>query len=148
MIPNYHTLACTLLSKGIRLKEVKSKTPLLAYVPYPSNELQSRQTSACIIWWDAHYCDIHVNTRLTASSHFVIACPMRPITHQVNKWNCHSCPQQPRSHARMGTMLHSHINALHSLLHFSIYLFRNLCWRKCVLWHVWEYQLMCISNRL
>lgn len=67
--------------------------------------------------------------------------PMRPITHQLNKWNCHSCPQQACCHARMGTMLHLHINVRQSLSRFYIYLFRNWCQRKYMEWHVWEYRL-------
>lgn len=34
--------------------------------------------------------------------------PVRPITHRLNNWNCHSCQCQPYCHGRMDTTLHTH----------------------------------------
>lgn len=107
-------LASALLSKGIRGELSEEYLGKNCTCSLPNRTADTRRRPMVAVC----SCDIHMNTRLTASSHFVIAFPMRPITHQLNKWNCHSCPRQPRCHARLGTVLCSCINVLYLLVAF------------------------------
>lgn len=64
--------------------------------------------------WHTHKWYMHINISDTHAHESARertlphSSPVRPITHRLNNWNCHSCQCQPYCHGRMGTTLYAH----------------------------------------
>ena len=93
--------------------------------------------------WHTHIWYTHVNmsgTRAHRSARrhtLPHLSPVRPITHRLNNWNCHSCQCQPYCHGRMATAphTHTHTHTTHSSLCLRTDLFSTILYVERWSWH-------------